>query len=592
MANNHHAPQSLTIWGFLWTIIKPYRWWYVLMLQAPLVTALYVFANNYSLKLLIDAFSMESIIDYHHLIYPIVLFITAQIVLDLSWRVSNIAEWKAEPFARRRLLLKTYDYIQYHSYTYFQNNQSGTVISKLKGILDGYDSVFDNIHHIIGKNFCVVILSILVLWLINTTVFLFMLAWCILVVSVLYPMALRLNQLSNEVAESKHHVIGLLSDNITNIFSLFYFATRKIELKRADSFMSKDYVPRQISMYRYDFVFNFVGSILYWIMLISVFLFMIHLRTNASISTGDFVFVMLTAIAISFELWGFISAMCKFMKDIGDFKSSFSVLTTPHTVIDRPDAIDLHEIQGAIEFKNLFFAYEGGKPIFTDLNLTIRAGEKIGLIGHSGAGKSTLISLLLKNFQPSSGNILIDGQDIDAITSDSLRKQISLIPQDIMLFHRSIAENIGYAKETASLQDIKKAAKMANIDEYIDSLPDGYHTLVGERGIKLSGGQRQRIAIARAILKHAPIIILDEATSSLDTATEQQIQQSLNLILEENKTTVIAIAHRLSTIRHMDRIVVMEEGHIVEEGSFNQLMNKKNGYFRQLWDNQVNGMVL
>ncbi|WP_242602184.1 ABC transporter ATP-binding protein [Legionella nagasakiensis] len=592
MANNHHAPQSLTVWGFLWTIIKPYRWWYVLMLQAPLVTAFYVFANNYSLKLLVDAFSRDSVVGYHHLIYPIALFITAQIILDLSWRISNIAEWKAEPFARRNLLLKAYNYIQYHSYNYFQNNQSGTVISKLKGILDGYDSVFANLHHIIGKNFCVVVVSIFVLWLINTTVFLFMLVWCILVVIILYPMALRLNRLSNEAAESKHHVIGLLSDNITNIFSLFYFATRKIELKRADSFMSKDYVPRQISMYRYDFVFNFVGSIMYWIMLISVFLFMIHLRTNASISTGDFIFVMLTAIAISFELWGFISGMCEFMKEIGDFKSSFSILTVPHATMDRPNAINLHEIKGAIEFRNLFFTYESGRPIFTDLNLTISAGEKIGLIGHSGAGKSTLISLLLKNFQPSSGKILIDGQDIAEITSDSLRKQISLIPQDIMLFHRSIAENIGYAKEKASLQDIKTAAKMANVDEYIESLPNGYHTLVGERGIKLSGGQRQRIAIARAILKHAPIIILDEATSSLDTATEQQIQQSLNVILEENKTTVIAIAHRLSTIRHMDRIVVMEEGNIVEEGSFNQLMNKKNGYFKQLWDNQVNGMVL
>ena len=214
------------------------------------------------------------------------------------------------------------------------------------------------------------------------------------------------------------------------------------------------------------------------------------------------------------------------------------------------------------------------------------------MIGHSGAGKSTLISLLLKNFKPTSGDILIDNQSIHRITSDSLRQQIALIPQDIMLFHRSIGDNIGYAKDDASLDEIQHAAKLSNIHEFIESLPEKYGTLVGERGIKLSGGQRQRIAIARAILKNAPIVILDEATSSLDSITEQEIQQSINLILEENKATVIAIAHRLSTIRHMDRIVVMEGGVIIEEGAFDQLISNEQGYFKKLWDSQVNGMVV
>ena len=214
------------------------------------------------------------------------------------------------------------------------------------------------------------------------------------------------------------------------------------------------------------------------------------------------------------------------------------------------------------------------------------------MIGHSGAGKSTLISLLLKNFKPTSGDILIDNQSIHRITSDSLRQQIALIPQDIMLFHRSIGDNIGYAKDDASLDEIQHAAKLSNIHEFIESLPEKYDTLVGERGVKLSGGQRQRIAIARAILKNAPIVILDEATSSLDSITEQEIQQSINLILEENKATVIAIAHRLSTIRHMDRIVVMEGGVIIEEGSFDQLIGNEQGYFKKLWDSQVNGMVV
>jgi ATP-binding cassette subfamily B protein len=577
-------------WPFLWQNIRSYRWWYALMLQAPIVTAFYVFANNYSLKLLVDVFSIGSQVSYTQLLSPIILFVTAQIGLDVSWRISQIGGWKAEPYVRRNLLLKAYDYIQYHTYRYFQNTPSGTIISKLKGIIDGYDVIFSSIHHTIGKHLCVVIVSIFVLLIVNTAVFLFMLIWCIAVIVILLPMALRLNQLSNQTAESKHHVIGLFADNITNIFSLFYFAKRQQELQRARTFISNDYLPRQIELYKYDFKFQLVGSVLYWIMLLGVFAFMIYLRKNGNVSTGDFIFVMLTTIAISFDLWAFISGMCNFMKDLGNFKSSFSILEIPHESMDNPTAKDI-KLNGAITFKNVSFAYDSGQSVFSELNLNIQAGEKIGLVGHSGAGKSTLISLLLKNFKLNSGVILLDGHHIDDITSDGLRSQISLIPQDIMLFHRSIAENIGYANENASLKDIQDAARRANIDEFIESLPDQYDTEVGERGIKLSGGQRQRIAIARAFLKNAPIIILDEATSSLDTATEQQIQQSINLMLEENHATVIAIAHRLSTIRHMDRIIVMDEGRILEEGSFNQLI-LNDGYFKKLWDNQVNGMVI
>jgi ATP-binding cassette, subfamily B, bacterial len=579
-------------WQFLWQNIKPYRWWYALMFQAPVLTALYIFANNYSLKLLIDNFSTGSTIEYHHLIFPITLFIIAQITLDVVWRISDFAEWKAEPYVRKSLLLKAFDYVQYHSFQYFQNTPSGTIISKLKGLLDGYNSIFANLHHVVGKHFCVIVVSIFVLLIVNVSVFWFLLAWCILFIAIMLPMAIKLNHYSNEAAESKHHVIGFFADNITNIFSLFYFAKRKPELRRAAELMDNDFIPRQLDLYKYDFKFNVIGAVLYWFMLITVFLFMIYLRKNAEISTGDFLFVMLTTITISFDLWSFMSSLCDFMKEVGDFKSSFSILALAHEEPQNPAAKDVHIQHGQIEFRNLSFAYGQGNPVFSDLNLKIKAGEKIGLIGHSGAGKSTLISLLLKNFKPTKGAILIDNEPTDLITADAMRRQIALIPQDIMLFHRTIGENIGYAKDNATLEEIRHAAQMANIAEFIESLPEQYDTLVGERGVKLSGGQRQRIAIARAMLKKAPVIILDEATSSLDSITEQEIQQSINLILEQNNATVIAIAHRLSTIRHMDRIVVMEGGTIIEEGSFDQLINNEHGYFKKLWDSQVNGMIL
>ena len=223
------------------------------MLQAPVVSAFYLFVNNYSLKLLVDAFSIETNTSYSHLLYPIGLFIGAQIVLETAWRLYNFSVWRTQPFIQRKLLLSSYDYVQYHSYSYFQSMPSGTIISKLKGILDGYNSIFNNLTCKAGKNFCVVILSILVLLLVNKMVALFMFVWCAVVLVILFPMTLKLNQLSNEAAESKHQVIGLFSDNITNIFSLFYFSKRRQELQRANLFMSNDFVPRHVALERYNF---------------------------------------------------------------------------------------------------------------------------------------------------------------------------------------------------------------------------------------------------------------------------------------------------------------------------------------------------
>jgi ATP-binding cassette subfamily B protein len=262
-----------------------------------------------------------------------------------------------------------------------------------------------------------------------------------------------------------------------------------------------------------------------------------------------------------------------------------------------------------IHFKNIEFSYTKTNKVFDGLNLQIAKWQQVGIVGHSGAGKSTIVNLLLKNFAITNykywdrsanevnvsnhegGDILINNQSIYDVSSDSLRAQISLIPQDIMLFHRSIFENIAYAKQNATKEEVIHAAIAANIHEFITTLPEGYDTMVGERGVKLSGGQRQRIAIARAILKNAPILILDEATSAIDSQAEQEIQKSINSILDIHNATVIAIAHRLSTIKHMDRIIVIEDGNIVEDGSFKELIAKDSGKFKEMWDNQVNGML-
>lgn len=580
-----------SIYAFLWPIIKPYRWWFILMFQATLLTGFYFPMNNFAIKSIVDAFSTYSVLHTSQLVWPITIFVIAQIGLDVSWRIHDIASWHAEPYVHRAIILKSYDYIQHHSYSYFQNHPSGMVISKLKGIVDGYETLFSNLCHVLGKSFLTVIVCIFSLLFINTYIFLFMFSWSLLVCAISVPMSFKLKHLAEKTSDTKHAIMGNLSDNILNIFSLFYFAKRKQELKKTRREINNNYIPALVRIKKYWFWFSLIGSILYWFMMISVFIFTIWLKQKALISSGDFVFIVMISITVSFELWMFSSFMFDFMKEVGNFKAAFSILTVPHGKSDGPDARPFTIQSPSIEIKDLSFAYSEGKTIFNDLNLLIPPGQRIGLVGHSGAGKSTLVSLLLKNFKARGGDIFFDNTSINHITSDSLRSQIALIPQDILLFHRSIAENIGYAKNNPGLDEIREAAQKAHIDDFIMSLPEGYNTLVGERGIKLSGGQRQRIAIARAILKNAPVIILDEATSSLDTATEQEIQRSINEMLNLSSATVIAVAHRLSTIRHLDRIIVMDAGRIIEDGSFEELMSIKNGYFKKLWDSQVDGMI-
>jgi len=237
-----------------------------------------------------------------------------------------------------------------------------------------------------------------------------------------------------------------------------------------------------------------------------------------------------------------------------------------------------------IEFKNVSFIHDSEKQVFDNLNLSIKAGEKVGIVGSTGAGKSTLVNLLLKIYKPQVGSILIDGTDIAKIDTDSLRNLIAIIPQDVNLFHRKLIDNIRYGNLDASDSDVIEASTKAYADEFIADLPEGYETYVGERGAKLSGGQRQRIAISRAILKNAPILILDEATSALDSMTEKYIQLSIKELIKGK--TVLAIAHRLSTLKDMDRIVVVDNGRIVESGTHDELLAKPDSLYAKIWHTQ------
>ena len=283
----------------------------------------------------------------------------------------------------------------------------------------------------------------------------------------------------------------------------------------------------------------------------------------------------------------------RLFENIGTVNDGMATLSKPHTILDKPQALPLKVTRGEIKFEHVDFSYEAGKPLLNGFNLNIKPGEKVGLIGRSGAGKSTIVNLLLRFYEPQSGTISIDGQNVDSVTQESLRAQIGLVTQDTSLLHRSVRDNIIYGRPDATDAEMISAAERAEAADFIPNLSDakgrrGYDAHVGERGVKLSGGQRQRIAIARVMLKDAPILLLDEATSALDSEVEAAIQESLDKMMDGK--TVIAIAHRLSTIAAMDRLIVLDKGRIVEEGTHAQLL-ENNGLYAKLWTHQSGGFL-
>lgn len=288
-------------------------------------------------------------------------------------------------------------------------------------------------------------------------------------------------------------------------------------------------------------------------------------------------------------LWMLGSDILHFSEITGNISQGLRIALAPKDILDKPNAKKLHVTQGRIVFDKVKFHYKNTEALFQNNSITIEPGQKVGLVGHSGGGKTTFTNLILRLYDVSDGRILIDGQDIRDVTQDSLHANIAMIPQDPSLFHRSLLENIQYGCVDASHKEIIAASKRAFAHDFITKLPEGYDALVGERGVKLSGGQRQRIAIARAVLKNAPILILDEATSQLDSITENQIQKSLWELMQ-GKTTIV-IAHRLSTLLDMDRILVFDKGKIAEDGTHKELL-KKNGLYKTLWDVQVGGFLV
>ncbi|NLC35129.1 MAG: ABC transporter ATP-binding protein, partial [Alcaligenaceae bacterium] len=417
-------------------------------------------------------------------------------------------------------------------------------------------------------------------------------AWMLLYGLAMLYFVPRLGRVGKEQAHARSSMTGRVTDAYSNITTVKLFSHTHREARFARAAM-EDFKNTGYRQMRLVSQFEIVNQTLVTALIFSAGGYALWLWHGSEVGTGAVAAVTAMALRVNGMSHWIMWQMTSLFESIGTVQDGIATLTHPPKVEDAPNAVPLQITRGEVEFDDVFFNYNGERQVLEGLSLKVRAGEKIGLVGRSGAGKSTLINLLLRFYDLDRGQIRIDGQDISQVTQDSLRAAIGMVTQDTSLLHRSIYDNIAYGQPDADPSEIRAAAVRAQADEFIQELNDshggtGYDTMVGERGVKLSGGQRQRIAIARVMLKNAPILLLDEATSALDSEVEIAIQESLYEVMEGK--TVIAIAHRLSTIAAMDRLVVMDAGRIIEQGSHSELL-QKNGVYARLWRHQSGGFL-
>ncbi len=506
----------------------------------------------------------------------------------LFYRIATVYNGSYQTGTIARLKQQSYDYLMEHSYSFFSNNFTGSLVQRVNRFARAFETLSDRLIWDVLPLLVRIISVIFVVYFINSWIALVIFVW--IAIFLVFNIIFSRWKLKYDiwVAEIDSKTTGYLADTITNQNTIQLFNGQKFESKGY-----KKVTDEQARMTKFSWNLDatmeagqaFLGFTIQFLL----FYFAIGYWSLGQITIGVFVLLQVYIIGLIHELWSFTRVVRDAYRAYADAKEMVEILNLPHEIKDAHLAKELNADKGEIKFENLSFNFNETRKVLENINLIIKPGEKVALVGPSGAGKTTFVRLLLRLYSPTSGRILIDGQDISGATQESLRKNISMVPQDPILFHRTLAENIAYGKRDAVKKEIEEATKLAHCDEFISNLPFGLETYVGERGIKLSGGERQRVAIARAILKNAPILILDEATSSLDSHSEMLIQDALSNLMQ-NCTTIV-IAHRLSTIQKMDRIIVVDQGKIIEQGSHSELLENKYSLYKKLWELQAGGFL-
>lgn len=580
--------QSHGALAFIFTVIKPFRLSIIGMIWIALMWALLLNVQPYIVKLILNAAMGD---DHSNLFNQLALLMGLYLISEFVYVfIFRFYDWiiiQFRPMLKKHICLVLMQRMMDHSYSFYQRQFAGSLTTRISDIAIGIPDV---IRIVIDRLMGCALMLLFVLYNISRIHAKFAIAlglWIFLFLGISVVLVFRNQHLAYDVAGARAAAIGVIVDILTNMASVRLFAGKRFEysyLNRAVDFsVEKDQVRDWFFLKLHAFQggsFLIFQAVCFW--------WLLNGLVSKTISPGDFVLVLTLNIHIIENFWNIAKDMRDFWEKMGSIVQGLAIIQTPIEIHDSSDAQALVVTKGEIVFENVQFQYHDAESLFEHKSVVIKSGEKVGLVGYSGSGKSTFVNLILRLFDVTAGKITIDGQDIRQVTQDSLHEAIAMIPQDPSLFHRSLIENIMYGRKDATMQEVVMAAKRAYAHEFIVELSSGYNTQVGERGIRLSGGQRQRIAIARAILKNAPILILDEATSQLDSVTEGEIQESLWNLMQD-KTTLV-IAHRLSTLLHMDRILVFDNGSIVEDGSHEELL-AHNGLYKKLWEAQIGGFL-
>ena len=574
---------------FAWRYVLLFRWWYLVAFLCETGAAAVGISIPYAVgrvtRVLASGAGATSVATA--LRAPFTLFVTLSVADVVFSRAAGNCQFLASPRLRQSVTNDLYAYLQHHSQRYFDDAFAGALAHRVSETASGVTQalwaiLFD--FWPIGMT-----LSVAVVFLSRSSAPLavFVGLWSLLFVSISYVLARSCQLHARKHAAARSATTGRLVDSLTNISSVRLFARLDFERRHVDGYLEAEVGAARVSHAHTERIrwFQHLSAMA---LKIGTVWFSLALWRSGRIDVGSFVMSTSMALLIISEARNLGRRFMEFFEYVGNVENGVRTILRPHEIQDSPDAATLVVRRGEIRLEDVTFGYRADLPVFRRLNLTLRAGERVGLVGYSGSGKSTLVSLILRLYDPQAGRILVDGTDVRRVTQSSLHEQIGLIPQDPNLFHRSLRDNIRYGRPSASDSAVETAATTAHAHDFIVRARDGYDSMVGERGIKLSGGQRQRIAIARVVLKDAPILILDEATSSLDSVTENQLQASLEEIMGEK--TAIVVAHRLSTIAHLDRILVFDAGQIVEDGGHEELL-ARGGVYQRLWSRQAGGFL-
>jgi ATP-binding cassette, subfamily B, bacterial len=579
-----------TVSGFLWYFIRQQKLQFFVVVLTSVVWAINDAFFPFFLKLIVNKLQhyhgAPSTV-FHALSGILILLALFWVVAEIIYRTQGVILIYTFPRFRANIRQTTFRYVKFHSHQYFSEHFAGKIAKKLADLPASSQVLLE----IVCFNFLTAtagaLIIIIFMWATQPIFAGLLLTWLIVHLAITL-LSLKKGEKSWQIhSDSVSELSGKIVDVFTNITNVRLFARTQHEGQYLQRFQDEEIRKSKKAMWILELTRVFLG--LNGLFLIFGMLFLLLKGWSQGwVSLGDFTQVGMQAFWLLGWAWYVSFQMSMFARESGTIRAALSIINKSHDVVDAPKAVALNVTRGEIVFNNVSFSYQKNMLVFDQLNVSILGGEKVGLVGFSGSGKTTFVNLLLRFYDVDAGKIFIDNQDIAQVCQDSLRSQIAVIPQDPMLFHRTLMENIRYGRLDATDEEVITASKLAHCHEFIEILNDGYHALVGERGIKLSGGQRQRIAIARAILKNAPILMLDEATSALDSVTEKLIYESLHGLMQQRTTLVVA--HRLSTLADMDRILVFHHGQIIEDGTQAELL-KRNGHFSRLWNMQINGFL-